>query len=170
MVMSDRILIMEAGRVVQDGTPLDLYDAPASPYVARFLGTSNLVPGQVLAASAGRIVVQAGNAKLRVKARGRALAPAAAVTLAIRPEKAELVAAGSDGAPAATQFTGRIIEHFFHGGMLRSAIDIGLDAPFLVDTQIKSTAMQGQQPASGAPCGIRVDEDSIVAFPGLSSS
>jgi len=50
--------------------------------------------------------------------------------------------------------------------MLRTAIDIGLPLPFLVDTQIKSAAMQGQQLPPGSPCRLRVDEDSIVAFAG----
>jgi spermidine/putrescine transport system ATP-binding protein len=164
MVMSDRILIMEAGKVVQDGTPFDLYDTPASPYVANFLGTSNLVPAQVLAAAGDGVVVRAGEVQLRVKTRGHTLPAGAAVTLAIRPEKAEVLAAGPAGTGQPAQFTGRIIEHFFHGGMLRSCVDIGLGAPFLVDTQLRSAAMHGQEPATGAMCRVRVDEDSIVAF------
>ena len=47
LVMSDRIMVMEAGRVVQIGTPSDLYDHPATPYVATFLGNSNMLTGTV---------------------------------------------------------------------------------------------------------------------------
>jgi putative spermidine/putrescine transport system ATP-binding protein/spermidine/putrescine transport system ATP-binding protein len=166
MVMSDRILIMEAGKVVQDGTPLELYDSPASPYVANFLGTSNLVPAEVLSTSAKGVLVRAGDAEFHVKSGGRLLTPAAAVTLAIRPEKAAVVPIKSAGTASSSQFAGRIIEHFFHGGMLRSAVDIGFGVPFLVDTQLSSVAMQAQQPPPGAPCTVRVDVDSIVAFPG----
>jgi spermidine/putrescine ABC transporter ATP-binding subunit len=166
MVMSDRILIMEAGKVVQDGSPLDLYDSPASPYVADFLGTSNLIPGNVHATELDSIRVKAVDALFRVRTRGRSLPTSANVTLAIRPEKTEVIAPESSPVGTPAQLTGRIIEHFFHGGMLRTAIDIGLPLPFLVDTQIKSAAMQGQQLPPGSPCRLRVDEDSIVAFAG----
>lgn len=50
MVMSDRIVVMEQGRIVQSGTPTELYDHPASAYVANFLGSSNMIPGRVTAA------------------------------------------------------------------------------------------------------------------------
>lgn len=47
--VADRILIMHRGHVVQQGTPQDVYRSPASPWVARFLGLTNLVPGRVVA-------------------------------------------------------------------------------------------------------------------------
>jgi ABC-type Fe3+/spermidine/putrescine transport system ATPase subunit len=166
MVMSDRILIMEEGKVVQDGTPLELYDTPASPYVANFLGTSNLIPGQVQSATQDSLLVKAGETLLRVRTRGRPMPASTHITVAIRPEKADVVAAETNAAGNQARFAGKIIEHYFHGGMMRSAVDIGIGTPFLVDTQMKSAAMQGQQLAAGAPCHVRVDEDSIVAFAG----
>ncbi|WP_214316582.1 ABC transporter ATP-binding protein [Nonomuraea sediminis] len=48
LTMSDRIALLRDGRVVQVGTPADLYERPASRYVAEFLGESNLLPGDVL--------------------------------------------------------------------------------------------------------------------------
>ncbi|MGE0718663.1 MAG: ABC transporter ATP-binding protein [Alphaproteobacteria bacterium] len=53
LVMSDRVAVMRAGRVVQAGTGRALYDRPADAFVARFLGESNLVAGTVSAAAGG---------------------------------------------------------------------------------------------------------------------
>ena len=47
LAVSDRIVVMQAGRIAQIGTPRDLYERPASPFVADFIGDANLVPGQV---------------------------------------------------------------------------------------------------------------------------
>jgi iron(III) transport system ATP-binding protein len=43
LTMADRILIVDRGRVVQDGTPFDIYDRPATPFVARFIGSMNFL-------------------------------------------------------------------------------------------------------------------------------
>ena len=73
MVMSDRILIMEKGRVVQDGTPPELYERPASPYVANFLGTSNLLRAIVSGHDEGSLSVEAGPATLQIAQPGAPL-------------------------------------------------------------------------------------------------
>jgi spermidine/putrescine ABC transporter ATP-binding subunit len=172
MVMSDRILIMEAGRVVQDGTPIQLYDNPASPYVANFIGTSNLVSARVLKGpdAKGDILVRAGESVLRVKVYGRHLALDSSVTLAIRPEKSEVLAASPSKASQPATFSGSIIEHLFHGDKLRTRIDLGFRTPFLVDTQLGNATVQARLLAIGSACKVRVDEPSIVAFLGDSTS
>ncbi len=54
--LADRIVLLEAGQVAQIGAPQELHQTPASPFVARFLGMSNLFPGQVVRGVAGTIV------------------------------------------------------------------------------------------------------------------
>ena len=54
--MSDRIMVMNRGRIEQVGTPMDIYADPASPFVADFIGQANLISG-VLAAAEGDIGV-----------------------------------------------------------------------------------------------------------------
>ncbi len=53
LAVSDRIVVMQAGKIAQIGTPRDLYERPASPFVADFIGDANLISGQV---SKGRFV------------------------------------------------------------------------------------------------------------------
>src|SRR5262244_2332624 len=89
LTMSDRVAVMDKGRIEQIGTPVELYEAPASRFVADFLGESNFVDGVVaVAPEAGRFaVVRAGGG---LEFRGVAAAPLAIgqpVTAAIRPEK-----------------------------------------------------------------------------------
>jgi sn-glycerol 3-phosphate transport system ATP-binding protein len=83
MSMADRVILMNRGRIEQNGTPVDLYEAPANTFVARFVGTPpmNLMP---LAAHAGGAIV-AGT-------EGPAVLPAACAggTLGVRPEHIQL--------------------------------------------------------------------------------
>ena len=94
MTMSDRIVVFSAGRLAQIGTPLDVYDRPASRFVAEFVGDSNIFAGTIDPAQPG-IVDLAGIGKVRVAAAG---APHGDVDLMIRPEKlrADTGDAGSD--------------------------------------------------------------------------
>src|SRR5215213_7167489 len=64
MTMADTIAVMSAGRIEQLGSPVELYESPASAYVANFLGQSNLLPGTVVERSGGTVVIEAVGARL----------------------------------------------------------------------------------------------------------
>jgi multiple sugar transport system ATP-binding protein len=97
MTMSDRIVIMNGGRIEQTGAPLDVYDRPANLFVATFIGSPamNLLPG-ILGRDGAGDFVQIGETRLR---HDHAVDAAAgtAVVLGIRPEHADLVAATTVG-------------------------------------------------------------------------
>ena len=84
MTMSDRIVVFSAGRLAQIGTPLEVYDRPASRFVAEFVGDSNILPGTVDPAHPGTVDL-AGIGRVRVASVGGA--PHGDVDLMIRPEK-----------------------------------------------------------------------------------
>ena len=87
LTMSDRIAVMHRGRVEQIASPRALYEAPATAFVAGFIGNINLLSGH----AAGANVVECGGAKLAATG----AAPAgAAVALALRPERIRLEPAG----------------------------------------------------------------------------
>jgi iron(III) transport system ATP-binding protein len=79
MVISDRIAVIQGGRVAQVGTADELFDAPRSRFVAEFIGKTNLVDAVAVAPD----TVERGGLRLRVAAGG--LLPGARVTLSIRP-------------------------------------------------------------------------------------
>lgn len=91
--MSDRIAIMRAGKVEQLGTPEELYERPATRFVADFIGTTNLLKGQVLAD--GKVRLTTGEV---VPCAHSGLAGETAIELSIRPEAIGLVDVDTDGA------------------------------------------------------------------------
>ncbi len=118
LTMSDRIALMQGGRIVQIGDPAALYNAPESLYAAEFIGETNLVPGVVRASSHGRMsVATLGHAITLPHA---PLPPGTAVTLAIRPEA---VMRATD-APDAARFEATLRDVVFIGTDLRLTYDI----------------------------------------------
>ncbi len=100
--MSDRICIMRGGRIVQAGTPNDLYDQPVSRYVADFVGKSNFIDGTVSALSGaeGQVETPSGH-RFTGRFSGR-LSEGAKVSLSVRPEQIELAHVGSAGSEPVT--------------------------------------------------------------------
>jgi iron(III) transport system ATP-binding protein len=94
--MSSRIVLMNEGRVVQEGTPRELYQQPASRFVASFLGNSNLLDGEVLRPVGGRWLVQSAAGQLAVHCPA-GVEPGSRVCLTIRPEDLSVLQSASDG-------------------------------------------------------------------------
>ena len=86
LVMSDRIAVMNAGRIEQVGTPADIYERPATRFVAQFIGRMNLIAGKVMPS---RGVRTAGGAEVDVEV-DDAMPSGTDVHIAVRPERAEL--------------------------------------------------------------------------------
>ncbi len=86
LVMSDRIAVMNRGRIEQLGRAEELYERPRTAFVANFLGQSNLIPGTVREAGPGGAVVQTPHGPLRTRY-GAGIPVGREVTLSIRPEK-----------------------------------------------------------------------------------
>lgn len=87
LAVSDRIIVMNQAAIAQLGTPRELYDEPASRFVADFIGEANLVPAEIERVEAGRATVRLGPVRLDLPSRGLAPGPA---TLAIRPHGVRL--------------------------------------------------------------------------------
>lgn len=103
LALSDRIAVLDQGRIVQVGTPGTLYRQPGSEFVARFVGESNVLDARVMRVQGEDVVLQAGDAHLfEARHAGAALAPGQQVKVLVRPERVALVAPGTPGALAAT--------------------------------------------------------------------
>lgn len=90
MTMANRIGVMNAGRLEQVATPRDLYEAPASRWVAEFVGDVNLFDGEVASHEHHRITIATRDAGDIVVAEPRHLIARTAVSVAVRPEKVKL--------------------------------------------------------------------------------
>jgi spermidine/putrescine transport system ATP-binding protein len=91
LTMSDRIAVMNEGRVEQIGTPQEIYHSPSSVFVANFIGVANLVPVIVQHVNGGdATVVVAGSHRVRVPTGTQRLRPGSAATVMVRPERLRL--------------------------------------------------------------------------------
>ncbi len=122
MTVADRIGVMDRGRLVQVGTPRDLYETPASRWIAGFVGDINLIEGRVVARNGRRVTVATagGAAALVAETSGSAAGATAAgeACIAVRPEKVRLRRAdlaAPDG--AANRLFGEIVEVSYQGSM-----------------------------------------------------
>lgn len=99
--MSDRIAVMNAGRIEQVGNGQAIYSHPETPFVASFVGESNAVPGQVVGIENGLAIIDTRLGRLAGRA-GQGLAAGAQATLFVRPELVRLDASAGDCSFAAT--------------------------------------------------------------------
>jgi ABC-type Fe3+/spermidine/putrescine transport system ATPase subunit len=84
LAISDRIAVMRGGALEQVGPPAEIYARPATPFVAEFMGTTNLIAGKVAEALGGRIRIAAGGIVVEAEAQGHAAGTA--VMASLRPE------------------------------------------------------------------------------------
>ena len=110
--LADRIVVMRDGRVIQQGTPESVYRHPASPWTARFLGLTNLLPATVL--EPGWVETPLGRLRIEDDHRWENGAPA---TLLIRPEAAR------PGEGTVNPIAGVVRERTFRGGHYRIKVE-----------------------------------------------
>jgi len=88
LTMSDRIAVMDRGRILQLGTPVEIYDRPASRFVADFIGTSNILTGRLAKGRHGSVVQIDGGPEIHI--RGQRHANGSIVDVVLRPEHLNL--------------------------------------------------------------------------------
>ena len=124
LTLSDRIAVMNRGRIEQVGDPTELYDTPATGFVARFIGESNRVEGTIRAGEGGRpLLVTRSGLRLPVRPGGAVIGEAA--VLLLRPERIAIVAdagAGSDPVTTGPTVVGDIVETVFVGDATRYVV------------------------------------------------
>jgi spermidine/putrescine transport system ATP-binding protein len=119
LTMSDRIGVMHQGKLLQVGTPEEIYEHPRTRFIADFIGETNFVP--VTVAGAGEVRLPGGEV---VRAVTHATAGTAA-TLAIRPEKVRLFRADEAVPPGLNCLSGVVKRRVYLGNSLYYHIDVG---------------------------------------------
>jgi iron(III) transport system ATP-binding protein len=159
MVMSDRIILMNQGRIVQQGTPRELYERPISRFAAEFVGNANLLSGTVAAdhPSAYRTIRLADGLELRGRPAwaDRRPAPDGRVLLCIRPENIQVVPDGTRGENVFAAQVGRVsyLGASLTCALLAGAVTLRADLP----------SRSGLN--DGAKILVRVDPDCVVILP-----
>jgi putative spermidine/putrescine transport system ATP-binding protein len=139
LTMSDRIAVFNAGRIVQVGSPAEVYEHPATAFVAGFVGTSNLLVGDV----AQKILGEDG-------------------TFSIRPEKIALRGEPGEGTVTAT---GRVAEVVYAGAATRFVVDLDAGGRLVALQQNLQTTSMDVQSYRDAPVTLHWRREHVVSIP-----
>jgi putative spermidine/putrescine transport system ATP-binding protein len=123
--LSDRIVVINGGCIEQVGTPFEVYNYPATPFVARFVGAINRLPCQVVDPGQGQL--RCGEYPIVVPG-PLALAAGAEATVMVRPESLRL---GAEGGP--NRLTGQVTAVTFRGSLVRVHLDVGAGISLMLD-------------------------------------
>ena len=161
LTMSDRLAVMAGGLVEQVGTPSEVYEQPATAYVADFLGSANVIDVEVLPdseqGSGGLTAFRLGDRVLRAAGPVHAAGPA---KLVVRPERLAVLAA-ADGVDDGDTLTGMVDRVVYRGPTADVAVRLP-SGPAVVIT-VPSDASAGL--AHGAPVTVRLAPESLRLLP-----
>jgi iron(III) transport system ATP-binding protein len=153
LTMSDVVAVMKDGKIIQSGTPAEIYSHPRSAFVAKFIGRSNIIPGRVTERSrtTGEVLVQTDFGPIRCRDGGGG----DAVVLAVRPEDVEIVQPGEPDAD--NVFEGRVERSLFFGECVESFVRIG-------DISLQLRLHPGDAPNGGDVIRIRLPQKRCLAL------
>jgi putrescine transport system ATP-binding protein len=142
MTLADRIGVMDVGRLEQVATPRELYEAPASRWIAEFVGDVNMIDGQIETTDAHRLTISTRDAGTVIVAEPRTPLAKSVVSVAIRPEKVKLSRRGpvSDAvnAHAINRLEGVVTDVSYLGGL--TTYKVKLDSGAVLRSSMANTA------------------------------
>jgi spermidine/putrescine ABC transporter ATP-binding subunit len=154
LTMSDRIAVMNDGKVAQVGSPEDLYDRPDNRFVAGFIGESNFLPAVVRGLEDNVVIAECEGTLIRALSPNRP-ASGERVTLTTRPERLRFADAAPNAGPAPSQnrLSVTVTEAVFAGERCRYMLQVGDD-----------TSMVLKEPSSAAIRRRAVGERAEIAW------
>ncbi|MER6979679.1 ABC transporter ATP-binding protein [Streptomyces carpinensis] len=123
LVMSNRIAVMNQGRIEQIGKPREIYTKPATRFVAEFIGTSNFMEGKVVAASSGEVSVDTAQGRMVAHGVERTPVVGDPVLVSIRPECVDLSRERRGNVP--NEWSGTVLTRAFLGDVVDHIVGVG---------------------------------------------
>jgi spermidine/putrescine transport system ATP-binding protein len=135
LTMSDRIILMNDGRIVQEGTPAEIYNRPATIFASNFIGEANLLRGVVAARNGELVRVRVFDTDLEVVAPAGAFAVDHSVVISVRPER---VRVNYPGAANGTEnrALGILQRRIFLGNIVHQHVVLGPDLVVVAQTDV----------------------------------
>ena len=159
LALADQLAIMDLGKILQSGDPATVYNRPVDPFVARFLGPTNLIQGQVESTDArGDVIVRTPLGRLIGQSDVPGLAAGASVTLSVRPEA---LGFGAVAPHNANRFTTTVERLVFQGETRQIHLRGGNDWPVVV----LALQPQSQHLREGQPLTVHVVPDQVIVLP-----
>lgn len=153
--LADQIGVMFDGRIVQFGTPTEVFNRPATPRVAEFMGATNLIEGDVTPGPGGAAVIEGPLGRFAVEAGG---APGSERLATIRPEHIDLAPVSERDPTAPNSFRATIDEAVYYGGIVSYYVRAG---PATLTVRDRSTRHLG----SGEEVVVRLPSEHLWIFP-----
>ena len=137
LAVSDRIVVMKSGEIAQQGSPRELYEAPASEFIADFMGEATVIDCEILSVEGAAALVRVGGLTLSLPARsvqpGRARLAVRSNAITVRPSQS----ADLPGTIASSAYLGDHVEYEIDCAAGRLfAIDVDVDQPLPTGTQV----------------------------------
>jgi ABC-type Fe3+/spermidine/putrescine transport system ATPase subunit len=158
LAISDRIAVMQSGRLEQVGAPEAIYRTPATAFVAEFMGTTNLLTGTVAGREGELVRVQVGGQKFA--ARSADAAPGAEITFSLRPEMLRLLAAGAAPPPGWAAVSATVARIEFLGVLTRLSLRLA-DGALL---HAATLDLLPEDVANGAPVALAYDPARVTVL------
>jgi ABC-type Fe3+/spermidine/putrescine transport system ATPase subunit len=160
--VADRVLLLNAGRVEQEGSPTTLYRRPANRFVARFLGMHNLLPGRLANdPEESEVVVMTTIGPVRGIAIAPGLVRGDAVTVVLRPDAARWISPGEDKRQTENMLYGQLRALSFRGSQIKIEVSLGPDNRFTFELP---GALTDSLPAVGQPIGLALEVDGVAVL------
>jgi putative spermidine/putrescine transport system ATP-binding protein len=148
LTMSDRIAVMDAGRIIQVGAPNEVYDEPESGFVAGFVGVSNLLELPVESVDGTVAHLKLGENDSVTTAAGNLKAGQTAI-VTIRPERISVADGGLRTADGLCRATGRVTESLYAGPMTRFVVALDGGGELMVVRQNADTSFEDAEALRG---------------------
>jgi putative spermidine/putrescine transport system ATP-binding protein len=151
LTMSDRIAVVDGGRVVQIGTPREVYERPDSPFVAGFVGVSNLLELPVERVADDSVHLRLGERDAIVAAAGPGAAPGRVAVVTVRPERIALQDSEQAAPAAGCHARGTVRETLYAGPATRFVVTLDGGGELLVVRQNGATSFEDAEALKGRP-------------------
>ncbi len=161
MAMSDRVAVIHSGHLAQFAPPEEIYSQPSTPFVAGFIGETNLLEAVVDDGDTSHWRLSTESFSLTVSKRNHDIRPGERVTLSIRPESMRVVANTQTQESRQPVVTGTLTERVFVGAMVKTFVRIGPETVL----QCLETAVAAQGRRIGEEVALTWNCDHMVMFP-----
>jgi ABC-type Fe3+/spermidine/putrescine transport system ATPase subunit len=153
---------LSAGRLVQLGSPRDIYERPETEFAATFIGGANVFPGKVVGRDSGGTVVEAGNGLRIVTTDRAALAAGTAVDVIVRPEHPTIALQGV--ASGVNQWQARVRQTLFLGNRVECLVEVA-------GVRLRVEIPSGRpEPATGDTVVLSIAPAQALCFAGATSA
>lgn len=160
MSIADRIAILHEGRLQQCGRPEDVYQRPASRFVAGFIGETNFLDGRVVQRDPNRLRIDTPVGPVDAATAPPAAVPGATVTLSLRPEAFSLV---SEPPPGANCFDGVVLNTTYLGDAVRQDVRLGsANGPLIQVFELRASVRA--RDGDAVPVRVAIDPADVVVL------